>query len=291
MKPLKLALLITVAIFTISTISFADIPHTINYQGKLTGSSGSPVSDGTYSVTFRIYDQQAGGSPIWYETQSITTQKGLLDTQIGATKDLDLSFDEPYYLGIKVGTDAEMVPRQSLSSSAYAFRAKTAEVAKAADSLTQAVNFPGEVVQVVNFQTGQVATGTNTIPFDDTIPQITEGNKYMSLSIIPKDPSNKLLVDVTWIGSSTQVNANFIVALFKRGQSDSLAATVQYLSRTSNIYTIRFQHLLTANTASEINFQVKAGGQLGEVTFNGINGQRKLGGVSASSITITEIKS
>jgi len=132
MKALKPALLIIAIILVISTLSFAEIPHTINYQGKLTDASGKPVSDGTYSVSFRIYDQQAGGSPLWYETQSVTTQKGLFDTQIGATKDLDLVFDNPYYLGIKVGTDSEMTPRQALSSSAYAFRAKTAENAEEA---------------------------------------------------------------------------------------------------------------------------------------------------------------
>ncbi len=133
MKILQQAVII-IFIFAIATLSlpalsFAEIPHSINYQGKLTDPSGSPVSDGTHSVTFRIYDVQAGGSPLWYETQYITTEKGLFSTQIGATKDLTLTFDVPYYLGIKVGSDSEMTPRQTLSSSAYAFRAKTAEEA------------------------------------------------------------------------------------------------------------------------------------------------------------------
>ncbi len=133
MKILRQAV-IAISILAITTLSlpilsFAEIPHSINYQGKLTNPSGSPVSDGTHSVTFRIYDVQAGGSPLWYETQYVTTEKGLFSTQIGATKDLTLTFDKPYYLGIQVGSDTEMTPRQTLSSSAYAFRAKTAEEA------------------------------------------------------------------------------------------------------------------------------------------------------------------
>jgi hypothetical protein len=36
----------------------------------------------------------------------------------------------------------------------------------------------GKIVQVVNFQTGVFATGTATIPLDNTIPQITEGTEY-----------------------------------------------------------------------------------------------------------------
>ena len=39
----------------------------------------------------------------------------------------------------------------------------------------------GSVVQTVSYQTGAVATGTTIIPIDDTIPQISEGNEYMTL--------------------------------------------------------------------------------------------------------------
>lgn len=126
-------------IFTIPTPSFAEIPKLISYQGKLTDSSGKPVSDGTYTITFRIYEQESGGSPLWSETQTITVQKGIFSTQIGATKDLNLAFDKPYFLGIQVGTDTEMSPRQRLSSAAYAFKATNATEAThaiSADTLT-----------------------------------------------------------------------------------------------------------------------------------------------------------
>ena len=44
----------------------------------------------------------------------------------------------------------------------------------------------GSVLQVVQTQTGAVATTTVTIPFDDTIPQITEGAEFITLAITPK---------------------------------------------------------------------------------------------------------
>ncbi len=50
------------------------------------------------------------------------------------------------------------------------------------------------VVQVVNTQDGAVATGTTVLPWDDTIPQNTEGDQYMSLSITPTNASNKLIL-------------------------------------------------------------------------------------------------
>lgn len=42
---------------------------------------------------------------------------------------------------------------------------------------TSVLTLQGQVLQVVSYQTGAVATGTTTIPPDDTIPQITEGNE------------------------------------------------------------------------------------------------------------------
>ena len=38
----------------------------------------------------------------------------------------------------------------------------------------------GIVVQTVHTQDGEVATGTTNLPFDDTIPQNTEGDEYMT---------------------------------------------------------------------------------------------------------------
>ena len=53
------------------------------------------------------------------------------------------------------------------------------------------------LVQVVNTQTGAVATGTTVMPIDDTIPQNTEGDQYMTLAITPTHASNKLLIEVS----------------------------------------------------------------------------------------------
>ena len=51
-------------------------------------------------------------------------------------------------------------------------------------------------IQIVNTPNGSVATGTTTIPFDDTIPQNTEGNEYMTCAITPTNASSTLEIDV-----------------------------------------------------------------------------------------------
>jgi len=128
MKDIKLLTLFIFASLLLCLLllssAFAQIPHLINYQGKLTDTNGNPVADGNYSITFRIYDAAGGGTLLWEETQSILVQKGLFSCLLGGVTNLDLAFDKPYWLAIKVGSDAEMTPRQQIASVGYAIRAE-----------------------------------------------------------------------------------------------------------------------------------------------------------------------
>ena len=59
----------------------------------------------------------------------------MFNVRIGTISPINLPFDVPYFLGISVAGDAEMSPRQPLSSSAYAFRASTADAVSSAASI------------------------------------------------------------------------------------------------------------------------------------------------------------
>jgi len=150
----------------------------------------------------------------------------------------------------------------------------------------------GSVVQVVNFQTGTVSTGTTTIPNDDTIPQNGEGDQYMTLAITPKSATNKLKIDVVLILASTTASALGGGALFQDATAGALAASFDCTSSSaSQPSTHSFTHWMTSGTASSTTFNVRAGFTAGTTTFNGLGAGRKYGGALASSITITEIKS
>ncbi len=143
-------------------------------------------------------------------------------------------------------------------------------------------------VQVVNTETGAVATGTTTVPQDDTIPQNTEGDQYMSLSITPKNTANKLIIDVVFVCSLSIVN-HTIVSLFQDTTASALASVIQYQTTASGFSVIVFRHFMAAGTTSSTTFKVRAGpAAAGTLTFNGQTGARVLGGVIASSITIGE---
>lgn len=146
-------------------------------------------------------------------------------------------------------------------------------------------------VQVVNTMNGAVATGSTLIPADDTIPQSTEGDQYMSLTITPKSSSNVLRIDVTFNGSLSVLTGNnhLAVALFQDSAANALAATSTRPANAAVYQTFNFTHYMTAGTTSATTFKVRAGpSSAATLTFNGESGARLLGGVSASSITITE---
>jgi len=100
----------------------AQVPDTINYQGMLTSPSGTPIS-GSRTMVFSLYTVATLGSAIYTETQTVTVNNGVFNVAIGSMTPLALPFDVPYFLGVAVGTDAEMTPRQALLASPYARRA------------------------------------------------------------------------------------------------------------------------------------------------------------------------
>lgn len=150
----------------------------------------------------------------------------------------------------------------------------------------------GAVVQVVNTQTGAVATGSTVMPLDDTIPQNTEGTEFMTLAITPTDAANKLKVEVVAL---IACNTTFwaVAGLFQDTTAGALAATFHFEPQTHGARVMVLTHWVTAGTTSATTFKFRAGphtaGGGNALTFNGNNAARQMGGVAASSITITEI--
>jgi hypothetical protein len=100
---------------------------TISYQGRLANSSGTPVTSAGLGMTFRLYNTTTGGSALWTETYpGVAVNDGLFHVLLGSVTPLDASYFSTYdtlYLGIAVGTDAEMTPREQLASAPYAIQA------------------------------------------------------------------------------------------------------------------------------------------------------------------------
>jgi hypothetical protein len=148
----------------------------------------------------------------------------------------------------------------------------------------------GVVVQCVTTGYAALATGTTTMPHDDTIPQITEGTEFMTRAITPKNASNTLIIDII-AHLNPSVMAWQVGALFQDATANALAAN-EFYQTTGNaglIFTLR--HVMTAGTVSSTTFRFRAGMQTaGTTSFNGVASARTLGATTKSAMTIWEIK-
>ncbi len=100
----------------------AQTPRTMNYQGYLTDNLGQPITSGSESITFRIYNVASGGSALWNETRTVAVESGVFSVVIGENTPINLPFDTQYWLGITVG-GTELSPRTALASAPTAINA------------------------------------------------------------------------------------------------------------------------------------------------------------------------
>jgi hypothetical protein len=100
----------------------AEVPGKIDFQGRLTGTTGTPVS-GTKNFTFSVWDSLSGGSQLWTETQSnVSVANGVFNVKLGNSNQIsaDLFSATTRYLQIQVESET-LSPRQQLITVPYAF--------------------------------------------------------------------------------------------------------------------------------------------------------------------------
>jgi hypothetical protein len=143
------------------------------------------------------------------------------------------------------------------------------------------------VVQIINSQTGAVATGTTQIPADDTIPQITEGTEFLTATITPKNAAN--ILEITAVLSVSPSGFTFITAaLFQDATAGALAVAGHHVG-AGEINAIVLKFRMAAGTTSATTFRVRAGPSAAvTVTVNGASSARLFGGALVSSLTIIE---
>jgi hypothetical protein len=92
----------------------------IPIQGKLTDAGGTPLN-GTYSIKATIYNASSGGTVLCTDTHDVTVANGLFIMDMGGCISTDFGGLTQVYLGIQVGSDPEMTPRQPLYGVPFAW--------------------------------------------------------------------------------------------------------------------------------------------------------------------------
>ncbi len=93
----------------------------ISIQGTLKTANGSSVSDGTYTLKFKLYNVSTGGTALWQEDTIVEVIGSIYSHYLGSVNVLNpANFSSTLYLGVTVGS-YELIPRSELSYSPYSF--------------------------------------------------------------------------------------------------------------------------------------------------------------------------
>lgn len=132
---------------------------------------------------------------------------------------------------------------------------------------------------------------TTLIPYDDTIPQVTEGTQILSATITPRTTTNRVRARVVIAGAQSGTgNVYMGVALFRNGAADAIAAKATHLVNNlqgSHEAVLEFEHV-PASTSLQ-TYTVRVGLNSGTLRLNGTSTGRIYGGVQICTLILEEI--
>ena len=171
---------------------------TIAYQGRLAQANGTTVT-GMVAMEFRLYATAIGGSALWTETWAgstmIDVDAGLFNVLLGSLTPIPqtvISNNSTLWLGIRVGSDAELTPRVQLGSVPYAIQALTVPdgsitSAKIADGSVTQQDAP-TLLQSVSGESVKVSFGEGEVPVTIHTDNFTATISITPTSFCPHKP-------------------------------------------------------------------------------------------------------
>ena len=164
--------------------------------------------------------------------------------------------------------------------------------------LAEAIGLIGspQVFQTVYAKNSTYITTTLVIPADGSIPQISEGYEFLSLSIKPKKKNSRFKIDITIFAQEISSNAADIItmALFRNSEPDAVyysgfVNTTTHINGTSNTMTGTVSFIID-NTSLDIKkFTVRVGmNSTATLQLNRVNYASSYQN-NVSNIIITEI--
>jgi hypothetical protein len=127
------------------------------------------------------------------------------------------------------------------------------------------------------------------LPWDNTVPQNTEGKEYLTTTITPTSSTSTLIIDIYIPAIACSVGSGtWVGAIFQDSTASALtAAGFTIPSGHTTVFTMRYY--MTSGTTSSTTFKFRYGPDSGTAYITQASGgNAKFGGVYKATMTVTE---
>ncbi len=252
----------------------------MNFQGRLTDSSGVIMPNGLYNMQFRLFTVASGGSAVWTETREnngtdyrVQVTNGLFSTKLGQSNPLSASLfaSGALYFEITMATPATancstascatwespMTPRHQMSTSAYAYNAETLDGLDSS-AFAAATGAAGYIQNGTSPQTADFAiTGTGRI---DTVLQAPS---------IQRTTNGTLLVGTTSTTTGLTVGSTSLTGTLAidSGAASTISIGSSASARTINIGNVAAVQTVTLGSTTTTSATTIQGGATGSISL------------------------
>src|SRR5690554_1289168 len=182
-------------------------------------------------------------------------------------------------------------PFQSVASVGTAGQVLTSNGAGALPTFQTPSGGGGILLQSITGTSTTPGSTTAVIPFDNTIPQITEGAEVVTASITPSNASN--ILEIMAICQVAKEDSRIGVALFQDSNADAIASAFHIGATAGSTIgcgsSVIIFHRMVAGTTSSITFSMRTGPTSGTSHWNRQNAGNIFGGTIPSIINIKEL--
>lgn len=129
---------------------------------------------------------------------------------------------------------------------------------------------------------------TTVIPYDDTIPQVTEGTEVLTVTITPTSTSNKVIIRGALTGAVGTAAQALSMAVFVNGGSNAIFASSTIMGGANYTACIPFEFEHSPGSTSAQTYTVRVGPSSGTARLNGPSTARRFGGISKCTLIAEE---
>lgn len=177
-------------------------------------------------------------------------------------------------------------PHQSVASVGTSGQVLTSNGPNALPTFQNATG-ANTLLQVVTTSSNTKTSTTTSIPYDDTIPQNTEGAEYMTLSITPQSATSTLFIFFNSWGSNS-TDQYLTVAFFQDSNADAFAATQQVKGIRSMAISMNATLAPGSTNATTIKVRYGPSSTTSYINTDSVSGRYST--VSLSYLTIMEVE-